>query len=82
MPVAFLTGIAKEKDPEVFGWIDQGNKDQIARNGLSNGEGRGADGMLSVKKLVYIGLRDVDKGEKEILRKHKIKSFSMHDVDK
>ncbi|KAJ2807416.1 Arginase, catabolizes arginine to ornithine and urea [Coemansia guatemalensis] len=33
-------------------------------------------------RLVYIGLRDVDSGEKEILRKHGIKAFSMHDVDK
>ncbi|PIA13629.1 Ureohydrolase [Coemansia reversa NRRL 1564] len=33
-------------------------------------------------RLVYIGLRDVDTGEKEILRKHGIKAFSMHDVDK
>lgn len=40
------------------------------------------DMMVSVKKLVYIGLRDVDRGEKEILRKHGIKAFSMHDIDK
>ncbi|KAJ2259680.1 Arginase, catabolizes arginine to ornithine and urea [Coemansia sp. RSA 376] len=32
--------------------------------------------------LVYIGLRDVDSGEKAILRKHGIKAFSMHDVDR
>ena len=38
--------------------------------------------MISTKKLVYIGLRDVDKGEKKILREHGIKAFSMHDVDK
>lgn len=37
---------------------------------------------LSVKKLVYIGLRDIDKGEKKILREHGIKAFSMHDVDR
>ncbi|KAJ1939428.1 Arginase, catabolizes arginine to ornithine and urea [Linderina macrospora] len=33
-------------------------------------------------RLVYIGLRDVDAGEKAILRKHNIKAFSMHDVDR
>lgn len=37
---------------------------------------------LSAKKLVYIGLRDIDRGEKKILREHGIKAFSMHDVDR
>ena len=40
------------------------------------------DQRISVKKLVYIGLRDVDRGEKKILREHGIKAFSMHDIDK
>ena len=38
--------------------------------------------MVSIKKLVYIGLRDVDRGEKQILKDHGIKAFSMHDIDK
>lgn len=38
--------------------------------------------LLSTKKLVYIGLRDIDKGEKKILREHGIKAFSMHDIDR
>jgi len=38
--------------------------------------------LLSTKKLVYIGLRDIDKGEKKILREQGIKAFSMHDVDR
>lgn len=37
---------------------------------------------LPADRLVYIGLRDVDKGEKEILKKHNIKAFSMHEVDR
>ncbi|AEO67671.1 e74d123e-9d88-4c44-8cde-9686743b6f92 [Thermothielavioides terrestris] len=37
---------------------------------------------ISVKKLVYIGLRDVDPGEKRILRENGIKAFSMFDIDK
>ncbi|KAJ1726653.1 Arginase, catabolizes arginine to ornithine and urea [Coemansia biformis] len=37
---------------------------------------------VSKDRLVYIGLRDVDAGEKAILREHGIKAFSMHDVDK
>jgi arginase len=38
--------------------------------------------MLSVKKLVYIGLRDVDRGEKKILKEYGIRAFSMHDIDR
>jgi arginase len=37
---------------------------------------------LSLKKLVYIGLRDVDKGEKKILKEHGVRAFTMHDIDK
>lgn len=37
---------------------------------------------LSLKKLVYIGLRDIDRGEKKILRENGIKAFSMHDIDR
>ena len=40
------------------------------------------ENLISVKKLVYIGLRDVDRGEKKILREHGIRAFSMHDIDK
>ena len=63
MPVAFLTGLAKEEKADIFGWL-------------------GDEKALSVKKLVYIGLRDIDKGEKKILRENGIKAFSMHDIDK
>lgn len=54
--------------------------------------------ILKKDRLVYIGLRDVDSGEKKILREHGksffpsltkthshligIKAFSMHEVDK
>ncbi|GAB1317200.1 Arginase, catabolizes arginine to ornithine and urea [Madurella fahalii] len=37
---------------------------------------------ISVRKLVYIGLRDVDAGEKRILRENGIKAFSMYDIDR
>lgn len=37
---------------------------------------------LKPTSLVYIGLRDVDAGEKQILRENNIKAFSMHEVDK
>lgn len=63
MPVAFLTGLAKDDREDVFGWLKKEN-------------------LISVKKLVYIGLRDVDRGEKLILRENGIKAFSMHDIDR
>ena len=37
---------------------------------------------ISTKKLVYIGLRDVDRGEKKILKENGIKAFSMNDIDR
>ena len=40
------------------------------------------DQKISPKKLVYIGLRDVDRAEKKILRDHGIKAFSMNDIDR
>ncbi|KZT63623.1 Arginase/deacetylase [Daedalea quercina L-15889] len=38
--------------------------------------------ILQAHRLVYIGLRDVDVGEKRILKENGIKAFSMHEVDK
>ena len=63
MPVAFVSGLAKEEKPDIFGWLKE-------------------DHMLSLKKLVYIGLRDVDVAETRILRENGIKAFSMFDIDK
>ncbi|KAL4810257.1 arginase [Aspergillus unguis] len=40
------------------------------------------DRRVNLRKLVYIGLRDVDRGEKQLLREHGIKAFSMHDIDR
>lgn len=38
--------------------------------------------VLKTNKIAYIGLRDVDAGEKEILRKYNIQAYSMYHVDK
>jgi arginase len=38
--------------------------------------------VLSPSRIVYIGLRDVDAGEKQILKEKGIKAFSMFHVDK
>lgn len=40
------------------------------------------ENRVSLRKLVYIGLRDVDAGEKRILRENGIKAFSMFDIDR
>ncbi len=37
--------------------------------------------VLQPKNIVYIGLRDVDAGEKHTIRDQKIKAFSMYEVD-
>ncbi|KAK1767428.1 hypothetical protein QBC33DRAFT_68438 [Phialemonium atrogriseum] len=42
----------------------------------------GDENRVSVRKLVYIGLRDVDAAEKRILRENGIKAFSMFDIDR
>ncbi|ORY65652.1 hypothetical protein BCR35DRAFT_308594 [Leucosporidium creatinivorum] len=38
--------------------------------------------VLKPERLVYIGLRDIDAGERKILKEHNIKCFSMFHVDK
>jgi arginase len=38
--------------------------------------------ILKPEHLVYIGLRDLDADEKNILREYKIKAFSMHEIDR
>lgn len=38
--------------------------------------------VLKPNKIAYIGLRDVDEGEKKILRENNIPAFSMYHVDK
>ncbi|KAF8329973.1 arginase [Cantharellus anzutake] len=38
--------------------------------------------FLPPNRLCYIGLRDVDAGEKKILKDYAVKAFSMHAVDK
>ncbi|CAN3356489.1 hypothetical protein DICA3_C03378 [Diutina catenulata] len=38
--------------------------------------------VLKSNRIAYIGLRDVDEGEKAILRKYNIPAFSMYHIDK
>ena len=86
----------KKEDDDVFGWLNrdsQTSKKEV--NGTTTSldssdhphhptgeQKKKKTGVLNLKKIVYIGLRDVDRGEKEILRREGIKAFSMHDIDK
>ncbi|KAG9224526.1 hypothetical protein PLEOSDRAFT_1067181 [Pleurotus ostreatus PC15] len=40
-----------------------------------------AKGRLDPSRIAYIGLRDIEDGEKETLKQHGITAFSMHHVD-
>jgi arginase len=66
MPVAFLAGLATPP------------KENPSVFGWLEKDAH----LINPKKLVYIGLRDVDAPEKKILRENGIKAFSMHDVDR
>lgn len=68
MPVAFLMGLVKEEVPG-FEWLKELH---------SSGTGP----SLTPDRIVYIGLRDVDSGERSILRQQGIKVFSMTEIDK
>jgi arginase len=41
-----------------------------------------SENKLKPENIVYIGLRDVDMGEKIFLKEHNIKAFSMQDIDR
>lgn len=40
------------------------------------------ENLLATDKIAYIGLRDVDAGEKKILKDNNIKAFSMYHIDR
>lgn len=70
MPLAFLTSLTSSN----------------ALGPLPNNETRPFawldDVHLPTSRLAYIGLRDLDAGEKAILREHNIAAYSMHEVDR
>ncbi len=37
---------------------------------------------LDPRRIVYVGLRDLDAGEKKIIRKYGIKAFTMKEIDR
>jgi arginase len=80
MPVSLLLGLPGNESIEdtYFSWLTRPGV------GITNGEDnkRTKRPVLTPAQLVYIGLRDVDAGERAILRQNGIKAFSMHEVDK
>ena len=93
MPVAFLTGLASAINPDATnGTSANGSATNGSRTNDSSTNDTTTEPLpfswlpptppLSVSKLVYIGLRDVDRAEKLILRQHNIRAFSMHDIDR
>lgn len=67
MPLAFLTGLESSAD----------HKNDDIFSWLQK------EHLLKPERLIYIGLRDVDEGEKQILRDNpQIKAFSIDDVER
>lgn len=77
MPVSLLLGLPGNESIENtnFSWLALPGTD------ATSGE-KTRRAVLTPAQLVYLGLRDVDAGEKAILRQNGIKAFSMHEVDK
>ena len=77
MPVSFLLGLNDEESLAAF------RSSQNETDGTTTpAPFSWIPPVLDPSRLVYIGLRDVDAGEKAILKENKIKAFSMHEVDK
>jgi len=76
MPVSFLLGLNTPEEIQAL---------QVAAVAADPNEGAPfawIQPKLTADRLVYIGLRDVDPGERKILKENKIKCFSMHEVDR
>lgn len=58
------------------------NSGASAQAALPGHEWLGSVPPLDPRDLVYIGLRDLDPAEKSAIKAHKIRAFTMHDVDK
>ncbi|KAG9018151.1 Arginase, catabolizes arginine to ornithine and urea [Tulasnella sp. 427] len=77
MPVSFLLGL---NTPEEIQSLK--NPNASSANGDDSTPFEWVVPRLTPDRLVYIGLRDVDDGEKKILKDNNILAFSMHHVDK
>ncbi|KAK3901868.1 hypothetical protein C8A05DRAFT_44586 [Staphylotrichum tortipilum] len=87
MAVIWVDAHADINTPETSGSGNVHGMPVSFLSGLAKGEGEvfgwlGEEERISLRKLVYIGLRDVDVGEKRILRENGVKAFSMFDIDR
>jgi len=74
-PVSFLIGHPDSSYDGPFGWLNHASR-------KANGEKVGHSRCFDHKNLVYIGLRDVEPEEKEILKEYRIKCYFMDEVKK
>ncbi|KAJ4000496.1 Ureohydrolase [Lentinula boryana] len=72
MPVSFLMGL--DGNQQAFSSFNPSPSSQTPFAWIKP--------VLKPSSIVYIGLRDVDAGEKKVLKQNGIKAFSMHDVDR
>ncbi len=88
MAVIWVDAHADINTPETSGSGNVHGMPVSFLTGLAKGEGEevfgwlGEEERISLRKLVYIGLRDVDVGEKRILRENGVRAFSMFDIDR
>lgn len=77
MPVSFLLGLNTPEEINALHLpaVQSSNPDEGAPFAWIKPK-------LDPSRIVYIGLRDVDAGEKKILKDNKIRAFSMHEVDR
>ena len=66
MVVSFLADLQRSRTIAGFEWMD----------------GQQVPLLNLYRDLVYIGLRDLDDGERSIIKHYNIRSFTMYDVDK
>jgi len=75
MPVSFLLGLNTPSEIQALKVSNGHSTDEPAPFSW-------LEPKLDASRVVYIGLRDIDSGERKILKENKIKCFSMHEVDK
>lgn len=76
MPVSFLLGLNTHQEIQAL------QNPAVAANPAEGVPFEWLVPKLDASRLVYIGLRDVDAGERKILKDNNIKCFSMHEVDR
>lgn len=72
MPLSFLTGIT----PTTTSTSENNASSSDFLSWLTKNH------TILPRNLIYIGLRDVDRAEKLLLRTHNITAYSMHDIDR